>query len=108
MCGLILRLGDVLRLGTLLTLANLVGHLLAFLEVPKPFARNGGEVYEYVLAPVVWGDEAVALILTEPLHRSLWQTSNLLLATSLPEDLPSQPRIANAKGRSLYTERVCV
>src|SRR3712207_6438665 len=64
-------LGDVLGLRSLLALAHLVGDLLSLLEVPEPAALYGGEVHEEVLAPVVGGYEPVALVLAEPLDRSL-------------------------------------
>jgi hypothetical protein len=64
-------LGDVLRLGALLALTHLVGDLLSLLEVSEPAALYSGEVHQEVLAPLVGGYEAVALLLVEPLHRAL-------------------------------------
>ena len=53
----------------LLTLARFVGHLLTFVEGLEPRAIYGGVVHEEVFTPVVGRDEAVALILAEPLKR---------------------------------------
>src|SRR5215217_2409341 len=56
---------------TPLALARFVGHLLTFVEGLDPPAVYGGVVHEEILTPVVGRDEAVALILAEPLNRSL-------------------------------------
>src|SRR5215216_3070318 len=66
-----LGLGDVLRLHTLPALNRLVGDLLALLEGLVAVADYTGVVNEEVLATLTRGDEAVALILAEPLHCSL-------------------------------------
>src|SRR5687768_11602949 len=56
-----------------------VAHSLAFLEAPESAARYVGVVNEDILIPVVGGDEAVALLLAEPLYRSLDHSSQPLL-----------------------------
>jgi hypothetical protein len=48
-----------------------VAHSLAFLEAPESAARYVGVMNEDILIPVVGGDEAVALLLAEPLYCSL-------------------------------------
>ncbi len=58
-------------LRTLLALAHLVADLLSLLEGLEPAALYSGEVHEYVLASIVWRDEAVAFVLRKPLYRSL-------------------------------------
>src|SRR5829696_2917200 len=62
---------DVLRLHPLLALRRLVGDLRALLQGPEPVAGYPGVVHEEVLATLVRGDKAVALLVVEPLHRSL-------------------------------------
>src|SRR5215217_9023743 len=63
--------GDVIRLHTLPALGRLVAHLGALLEGLEPGALYTVVVNEEILTPVVRGDEAVALLVAEPLHRSL-------------------------------------
>jgi hypothetical protein len=62
--------GEVLSLHALPMLGRLVGDLLTFLEGPELSALHGGVADEDVPAPVAGGDEAVALLLVEPLNRS--------------------------------------
>jgi hypothetical protein len=70
-CVPLLDGGDVLRLHALLALGSLVGDLLAFFEGPEPAACYPAEVHEEVFATLIGGDEAVALLVVEPLDRSL-------------------------------------
>src|SRR5919199_2679990 len=67
----VLYRSDVLRLHALAPLGRLVRHLGALVEGLEALARYARVVHEEVLAPVVRGDEAVALLVTEPLYRSL-------------------------------------
>jgi hypothetical protein len=60
-----LSLGDVLRLQSFPVLRHLVGDLLALFEGPETGTLYVGIVDENVPAPVVRGDEAVALLLVE-------------------------------------------
>src|SRR5215208_7139871 len=71
LCGLLGGLRDALGLRALPALARFVGHLLTFVEGLEPRAVYGGVMHEEVLTLLVGRDEAVALILTEPLNRSL-------------------------------------
>src|SRR5215212_2206590 len=71
LCGRLGGLRDALGLRALLALARFVGHLLTFVEGLEPRAVYGGVMHEEVLTLLVGRDEAVALILTEPLNRSL-------------------------------------
>jgi hypothetical protein len=66
--------GDILRLHALLPLGRLVGDLGALLEALEALARDARVMHEEVLAALVRGDEAVALIVAEPLNRSLSHT----------------------------------
>ncbi len=71
----LLELGDVSRLHALLTLGRLVGDLGTLFKGLEPFTLYTREVHEEVLTPIVWGDEAVALILAEPLttpNKTAW------------------------------------
>ena len=65
----LLCFGDVLGLQALPALGYLVGDLLTLFEGPEPGALYAGVVHEDVLAAVVGGDEAVALLLAEPANR---------------------------------------
>src|SRR5215213_5616361 len=67
----VLYRSNVLRLHALTSLGRLVRHLGAFVEGLEALARYTRVVHEEVLAPVVRGDEAVPLLVTEPLYRSL-------------------------------------
>src|SRR5918995_1366569 len=62
---------NVLRLHALTPLGRFVRHLGAFVEGLEALARYARVVHEEVLTPVVRGDEAVALLVTKPLNRSL-------------------------------------
>jgi hypothetical protein len=62
---------DVLRLHALSALGRLVGDLLALFEGLEPATTYTAVVYEEVVSTVVGGDEAVALLVVEPLDRSL-------------------------------------
>src|SRR5215211_5755065 len=63
--------GDVIRLHALLALSSLVRDLGALIEALEAVTRYTAEVNEEVLATLIRGDEAVALIVVEPLYRSL-------------------------------------
>jgi hypothetical protein len=63
--------GDVLRLHALSALDRLVGDLLALLKGLEPAGAYAAVVDEEVDASVVGLDEAVALLVAEPLDRSL-------------------------------------
>src|ERR671921_2869665 len=63
--------GNVIRLHALLALGSLVRDLGALLKALEAVTRYARVVHEEVFTPVVWGDEAVALLVTEPLYRSL-------------------------------------
>ena len=62
---------DVLRLHSLTPLGRLVGYLGALVEGLEAVASYARVMHEEVLATLVRGDEAVALIIVEPLYRSL-------------------------------------
>src|ERR687890_95638 len=63
--------GDVLRLHALPALRRLVGDLLAFFKRLESAATYPAVVHEEVFATLIRGDKAVALLVVEPLHRSL-------------------------------------
>src|SRR5215207_10866979 len=63
--------GDVIRLHALLALGSLVGDLGTLLKALEAVTRYARVVHEEVLATLIRGDEAVALLVTEPLYRSL-------------------------------------
>src|SRR5215204_224234 len=62
---------DVLRLHALLALRRLVGDLLAFFKRLESAATYPAVMHEEVIATLIRGDEAVALLVIEPLDRSL-------------------------------------
>src|SRR5919202_1182910 len=62
--------GYVLRLQPFSALGYLVGHLVAFFEGLEPLSGNARMVHEDVFAPIIRADEAVALLVAEPLARS--------------------------------------
>src|SRR5829696_9589006 len=64
-------LRDICRLQTFPALGHLVGHLLALFEGLKSTACYPRVVHEYIFATVFWRDEAIALLVVEPLDRSL-------------------------------------
>jgi hypothetical protein len=68
------QLGDLICLHALLALGRLVGDLVTLFEGLEPCTLYTREVHKEVLTPIVWEDKAVALILTEPLNRSLGHT----------------------------------
>jgi len=63
--------GDVLRCIAHIAPGSLVGDLGTFFEGPEPAASYPAAVHEEVIAPVGGLDKAVALVLVEPLDRSL-------------------------------------
>src|SRR5215216_3287805 len=67
----VLRWSNVLRLHSLTPLGRLVRYLGALVEGLEALACYARVVHEEVLTPVVRGDEAVALLVAEPLYRSL-------------------------------------
>src|SRR5215213_7147411 len=73
----------VYRLQSLLPLGRLEGHAGAFFEGLEPATLYPRVVDEKVLATIVGGDEAVALLVGKPLYRSLGHT--LCAHLSLPE-----------------------
>src|SRR5919199_2905991 len=73
-CASSLDGGDVSRLHALLTAFRLVGDLSAFLKGLKASTAYPAVVHEEVVASISRLDEAVALIVVEPLDRSLGHT----------------------------------
>src|SRR3954453_12671773 len=65
-----LDLRDVDRVGALGPALGLVAHLRALRQRTEAVAVDGGVMDEEVLAPVVGGDEAEALLVAEPLDGS--------------------------------------
>src|SRR5215207_703828 len=63
--------GNVIRLHTLLALGSLVGDLGTLLKTPEAVACYTTVVNKEIITALVGGDEAVALIVAEPLYRSL-------------------------------------
>src|SRR4028119_2333194 len=63
--------GDVRRLHPLTSLGRLVGDLGTLVEGLEALAGYAGVVHEEILAPIIRGDKAVALLVAEPLHCSL-------------------------------------
>src|SRR4051794_5264533 len=64
-------LRDIYRLHTFPALGHLVGYLLTFVQGLKSAACYPRAVHEEVFSTVLWRDEAKALLLAKPLHRSL-------------------------------------
>jgi hypothetical protein len=64
-------LRDIYRLQTFPALGHLVDHLLALVEGLKSATRYACVVHEHIFATIFWGDEAEALLVVEPLDRSL-------------------------------------
>src|SRR5918912_3074680 len=62
--------GYVLRLQPFSALGYLVSHLVAFFEGLEPLSGYARVVHEDVFAPIIRADEAVALLVAEPLDRS--------------------------------------
>src|SRR5918993_1434648 len=63
--------GDVVRLHALLALGSLVGDLGTLLKALEAVTCYTAVVNEEIITALVGGDEAVALIVVEPLYRSL-------------------------------------
>src|SRR5215207_10916267 len=63
--------GDVIRLHALLALGSLIGDLGALIEALEAVAGYTRVVHEEIITALVGGDEAVALLVVEPLYRSL-------------------------------------
>src|SRR5580704_17169684 len=61
---------DVLRLGPLLALDDVELDLLSLREAAAAVTGDRAEMHEHVRA-ALYGDEAVALVVVEPLHRAL-------------------------------------
>ena len=80
---------NVLRLRTLLALSCVVLHRLPVLQISEPVTNNVGIVDEEILASVFRCDESVTLLLTEPLHCTVGQTSVLLDNFGHAEPSPS-------------------
>src|ERR671912_2625607 len=66
-----LRGGDAVRLHSLTPLGRLVRYLGALVEGLETLTCYARVVHEEVLTSVVGGDEAIALLVAEPLHCSL-------------------------------------
>lgn len=56
---------------------RLKGDLLAFFQLFKAIALDGGEVNEDIAASIVIGDEAVALFGIEPFNSTIQHSENL-------------------------------
>src|SRR5215210_3702947 len=67
----VLSRSNVLRLHALTPLGRLVRYLGALVEGLEALSRYPRVVHEEILTPIVGGDEAVALLVAEPLYRSL-------------------------------------
>src|SRR5829696_5440503 len=93
--------GDVLRLHTLPALGRLVAHLGALLEGLEPGALYTVVVHEEVLAPVVRGDKAVALLVAEPLHCSLGHFWDLPFSTRAAS-IPTSRRTSEKSGKAKF------
>jgi hypothetical protein len=64
---------NALRFGTLLSFGRFKFYCLAVFEIPETIPDDAREVYEEILATFVRSNEAIALLLTEPLYRALSQ-----------------------------------
>src|SRR5512133_161738 len=73
---------DVFRLGSFLALGDVELDLLPFLQAAVATTGDRAEVDEHVLAAID-GDEAVALVAVEPLHRAL-RHCDLLVVDAAP------------------------
>ena len=94
----LLCLGDVLRLHTLRALGRLVGDLLALFKGPEPGTLYVGVMDENVPAPVVRGDEAVALLLVEPANCSLGHMLEPAFLLLGPTAIKSRPLVPTRFG----------
>src|SRR3954466_9927266 len=83
-----LQLGGVARLRALVALVLVVGDLRALGERAVAVARDAAEMDEQVPATLIWGDEAEALVVAEPLDRPGAHTCFNLAACTFdrPED----------------------
>ncbi len=72
---------DVLRLGSLLALPDVELDLLPFLKTPVAATGDRAEMYENIRTALD-GNEAVALVAVEPLHRALRHLDLLRLGAS--------------------------
>ena len=78
---------NVLCLGTFLTLGRLEFDSLSVFEIPKSIPDDTREMNEEVFVPFIRSNEAIALLLAEPLYRALSQsTFSLPLSESLAGD----------------------
>jgi hypothetical protein len=82
-------------------LGYLVGDLLALLKGPKPGVLYVGVVDENVPAPVVRGDEALALLLVEVANRSL---GHMLEPFSSEASLQQKATLFSLGGASIKTK----
>jgi len=82
------------------TSGRLVAHPLPLLQATKPATLYAGVVDEKVLASLVGGDEAVALLLVELLHRAPGHTLSPFLASPShrPPTGPTAPPPSAAVG----------
>src|SRR5215204_3513588 len=87
---------DVIRLHALLTLGRLVGDLGTLVEGLVAITRYTAVVHEEILATLVGGDEAVALIIVEPLYRSLGHIWSPPFSLGAP---PQQKSRSSRRGR---------
>src|ERR671911_3243579 len=83
---------DVVRLHTPTPLGRLVGDLGTLLEALEA-AGYVRMVHEEVLATLVWGDEAVAFIVVEPLYRSLGHTWSPPFFSGAPPQQKAAPLV---------------
>src|SRR5829696_7439053 len=96
----VLRRRNVLRLHALTPLGRLVRHLGALVEGLEALTRDARVVHEEVLTTVVRGDEAVALLVTEPLYRSLGHILEPTFRIPGPQQTEKPP--SNSGWRSVY------
>src|SRR5205823_10299116 len=88
-CDRDLDRADVRRLRALLTLSRFELHLGTLGECLEALAGDAGVVHEQVLRPVLGGDEAVPLVVAEPLHGSSCHVFHL---PQLPPGASAAPR----------------
>src|SRR5687768_6564183 len=93
--------GDVIRLHALLALGSLVRDLGALLKALEAVTRYARMVHEEVLATLIRGDEAVALIVVEPLYRSLGHVWSPPFFTWAPPQQKS--RSSHSEGGTSHT-----
>src|SRR5215210_115034 len=85
--------GDVIRLHALLALGRLVGYLGALIKALEAVTRYARVVHEEVLATLIRGDEAVALLVAEPLYRSLGHVWSPPFSVGAPLQQKAAPRV---------------